>query len=778
MPDRRRLPALIGLAVIVEFQLELAFLIDGGTPYRALVSLILVALGVAVVAGRWYPLTGVLTVFSAVALLPMLSETYYEELFIPFATPFVASYWLGLRATRWELVVGIPLATALCVVATAPYDENAAFTSGIFTAVISVGAPVLVGRLLRSRAALNRALREKARQLERHREDAADRAVVDERTRIAGELHDVVAHALSAMTVQATGARRLTLTRPELAREAFCAIETTGREALDELRRLLGVLRSEETSVSLAPQPSLRHLRSLARRTGAAGLPVALRVEGEPRELAAGLDVTAYRVIQEALLAAREQGGAGRADVRVAYRGDLLELEIRDDGATVGARPLTGIRERVLLHGGRFTAGTRRTGGHTVSAALAFDGRTVTGREESAQPKGARPLYLRRLRRVRRPRNVDRLVAGLFAVAAVVEVLLRPEREGPVIANVAVALLYASALLWRRRSPLLALGIALGGALLMDFALTPILNLFVPFAIVLACTYATGAHREGRASYAGLVLAVVGLEAVQVAMGPQAFADYFFAALIGAVAWGAGRMVRSRTRLAAELHEATARLAEAGEDEQRLAAVDERRRIAREMHDVVAHSISVMVVQAGGARRILERDAGRAVEAATRIERTGREALGEMRHLLGMLSDGTDRAALAPQPTLGEIGELVARARAAGLPAVLDVRGERQPLSAGLDLAAYRIVQEGLTNAMKHAPGAVTIVTVSWAPHDLALEIRNAANGAVTSSGGHGLTGMAERVRLYGGELQAGPANGGWRVSARLPLAERKELVG
>jgi len=787
VPDRRRLPALIGLAVILEFQLELALLIDGGTPHRALAALILVALGVAVVAGRWYPLTGLLTVFSAVALLPMLSETYYEELFIPFATPFVASYWLGLRATRWELVVGIPLATALCIVATAPYDEDAAITSGIFTAVISVGAPVLVGRLLRSRAALNRALREQARQLERHRADAAGRAVVDERARIAGELHDVVAHALSAMTVQATGARRLTLNRPELAREAFAAIETTGREALDELRRLLGVLRSEETRVSLAPQPSLRHLRSLTRRTSAAGLPVALRVEGEPRELAAGLDVTAYRVIQEALLAAREQGDAGRADVRVAYRAELLELEIRDDGASVGARPLTGIRERVLLHGGRFMAGARRSGSHTVSAALAFDGHSVTAREESGpesaadrlvarlpgrrrEHKSARHLYLR-------PRNVDRLVAGLFAVAAVVEVLVRPEREGPVVANVAVALLYASALLWRRRSPLLALGIALGGALLMDFALTPILNLFVPFAIVLACAYATGAHREGRASYVGLALTVIGLEAVQAAIGPRVFADYFFAALIGAVTWGAGRMVRSRTRLAAELHEATARLAEAGEDEQWLAAVDERRRIAREMHDVVAHSISVMVVQAGGARRILERDAGRAVEAATRIERTGREALGEMRHLLGMLSDGADRAALAPQPTLAEIGELVARARAAGLPAVLDVRGERQPLSAGLDLAAYRIVQEGLTNAMKHAPGAVTTVTVSWTPHDLALEIRNAANGGVTSSGGHGLTGMAERVRLYGGDLQAGPADGGWRVSAHLPLTDNKQLV-
>ena len=141
--------------------------------------------------------------------------------------------------------------------------------------------------------------------------------------------------------------------------------------------------------------------------------------------------------------------------------------------------------------------------------------------------------------------------------------------------------------------------------------------------------------------------------------------------------------MRARTRLAAELHEATARLAEAGEDEQRLAAVDERRRIAREMHDVVAHSMSVMVVQAGGARRILDRDPARALEAATRIERTGREALGEMRHLLGVLQRRRRAAALAPQPTLAEIGELVARARAAGLPAVLDVRGERRAAAGG-----------------------------------------------------------------------------------------------
>ena len=194
------------------------------------------------------------------------------------------------------------LGAALGLAATVPQERpESTFTGSAFTVVVVLVAPVLVGRLLRSRAALNRALREKAALLERRRVDAAGRAVVDERTRIAGELHDVVAHALSAMTVQATGARRLTLTRPALARDAFGAIETAGREALDELRRLLGVLRREDAELTLAPQPSLRHARSLARRTTAAGLPVTLRVEGEERELPVGLDVTAYRVVQDAL---------------------------------------------------------------------------------------------------------------------------------------------------------------------------------------------------------------------------------------------------------------------------------------------------------------------------------------------------------------------------------------------------------------------------------------------------------------------------------------------
>jgi signal transduction histidine kinase len=248
-----------------------------------------------------------------------------------------------------------------------------------------------------------------------------------------------------------------------------------------------------------------------------------------------------------------------------------------------------------------------------------------------------------------------------------------------------------------------------------------------------------------------------------------------------------GRVVRSRTRLTERLHEAAARLAEQQADEAHRAAGEERRRIAREMHDLVAHSMSVMVVQAGGARRILARDAGRALEAAVRIERTGREALTEMRHLLGVLHPGAEHPALAPQPTLAELDALVERARAAGLPAVLLQRGERHALPAGLDLAAYRIVQEGLTNALKHAGGAPTEVTVEWHERAIALEVRDRGatlvNGDGCSQGipargdrpgaGHGLVGMRERVRLYGGELETGPhPDGGWRVRATLPCGQ------
>jgi len=198
------------------------------------------------------------------------------------------------------------------------------------------------------------------------------------------------------------------------------------------------------------------------------------------------------------------------------------------------------------------------------------------------------------------------------------------------------------------------------------------------------------------------------------------------------------------------------------------------------MHDVVAHSVSMMVVQAGGARRILDLDAARAVAAAELIEQTGREALAEMRRLLGVLHPG-EHAEYTPQPTLGELDALVERTRAAGVPVALAVEGERRELPAGVDLAAYRVVQEALTNVVKHGGGAPTDVHVHYRAD--AVEIRIAdrgdgARGTELEGSGHGLVGMRERVRMYGGELRAGErAGGGFEVAVRLPLEGEEEAA-
>jgi len=241
------------------------------------------------------------------------------------------------------------------------------FTGGI---IIACG-PILLGRVIRSRSDLNATLRAKAEQLRRARMDETERAALEERRRIAGELHDVVAHAMSAMVIQAGGARRLAQKDPGRARDAFVAVEETGREALTEIRRLLGVLRHQDDEIALAPQPSLRHLAALVRRVEAAGLPVELRIDGEERPLPPGVDLTAYRLVQEALGGALEQGAAGRAEVLVRYRPDGVDLEGTDDGADgSGPRTLAGVRERVSLYGGQLHAGRRRSGGHAVRAKL------------------------------------------------------------------------------------------------------------------------------------------------------------------------------------------------------------------------------------------------------------------------------------------------------------------------------------------------------------------------------------------------------------------------
>ncbi len=233
--------------------------------------------------------------------------------------------------------------------------------------------------------------------------------------------------------------------------------------------------------------------------------------------------------------------------------------------------------------------------------------------------------------------------------------------------------------------------------------------------------------------------------------------------LIGC-AWGAGRFVRRQDLLLAALaREQAAR--------ERAAIADERARLARELHDVVAHGVTTMVVQAEAGESLLVRDPERAREAFVSITSSGRQALAELRRMLGLLRSADGERALGPQPGLAQLQALVEEMREVGLPVELTIEGQTRPLPAGVDLSAYRIVQEALTNTLKHAGPARARVTVRYRTDDVELEMlddgRRSTNG---SQGGHGIAGMRERVRLYGGTLETGRRDdGGFTVRARLP---------
>ncbi|MEP7055191.1 MAG: sensor histidine kinase [Actinomycetota bacterium] len=251
--------------------------------------------------------------------------------------------------------------------------------------------------------------------------------------------------------------------------------------------------------------------------------------------------------------------------------------------------------------------------------------------------------------------------------------------------------------------------------------------------------------------------------------------------IIFVTAWVLGDNLQTRRRYVAELEVKAERLERDRAQDAQKAVAEERSRIARELHDVVAHNVSVMVVQAGGARRTLDRDPARAREVIESIEATGRQALTEMRRLLGVLrADDEATDARAPQPGVSRLDDLVEHVRSAGMPVKLRVQGSPVELAAGVDLSAYRIVQEALTNALKHAGPASAEVLLRYGLTDLQVTVRDNGRGSAAAltrtprngdAAGHGLAGMRERVSLFGGVLHAGPLRGGgYQVVATLPL--------
>jgi signal transduction histidine kinase len=345
--------------------------------------------------------------------------------------------------------------------------------------------------------------------------------------------------------------------------------------------------------------------------------------------------------------------------------------------------------------------------------------------------------------------------------------------EGPLWFDVLAMLAIILPLFFRRRFPFgapVAVGAAIAASSFVDGHLIPsglITNLAAISAFVLM-----GMLRDRTQAIAGFAYGL-GVAAIVIHNDPNAgVSNFVFVSLVDAIAWTIGLLV-SRKFHEADLARERALKAERDREERaRLAVSDERARIARELHDVVGHSVSVMTVQASAARRLLRPHQEKEREALLVVEQTGREALAEMRRVVGVLRRPEESPALAPQPTLEQIERLVENTREAGLPVDLRIEGEPVQLPAGLDLTAYRLVQEGLTNTLKHARAQRAEVVVRYEDGYVELTVSDDGQGGGNGGGGgHGLVGMRERVSVYGGELEAGRrAGGGFRLRARLPV--------
>ncbi|HEY3184976.1 MAG TPA: histidine kinase [Gaiellaceae bacterium] len=619
---------------------------------------------------RRFPFAAPVFIFVAVAVLTVArSEAVRDGAGVTLFALVLAFWIVGARNERNQALaaaaVGFAAVAVLADRAAAPeVRANPPFPGGavqmgsfeveVLFLVPIVAALALGAYVLRARERRASVLEERTARLERDREEEARAAVAAERRRIARDLHELIVHGVSVMTVQAGAARVLLDEEPGRAREPLLAIEEAGRQTLAETRRLLGMLRTDDDEATLAPVPELAEL----------ALPEPVETAVAPEE-----------------------------------RGEV-------DGAG------------------------------TLLRRYAFD-----------------------------------VLIVLVAVVSEIEIFVISV-PGPTAVLIPAVLLWTLPLLWRRRFPLAApacvfavltasafFGDAVGGDV------TSAVPLFLAFWVV-------GYDNDRNQLLAGLALGFASLVVIADQDVRLETGDTVSAIVTsGAVALVA-YVLRRRARRATAFEERAARLEREREEQARAAVAAERRRIARDLHDVIAHSISVMTVQAGAARLVLAEEPERAREPLLAVEQTGRQSLAEMRRLVGFLRPHETDAAPAARASLAALTDLLGQVRTAGLPVELAVDGEQRELPPGIELAAYRIVQEALTNARKHGSPTRATVALHYGPGALEIEVANDIRGRTTRNGtGHGLVGMRERVALYRGELEAGPREGrGFVVRARLPV--------
>ncbi len=368
--------------------------------------------------------------------------------------------------------------------------------------------------------------------------------------------------------------------------------------------------------------------------------------------------------------------------------------------------------------------------------------------------------------------TVDLLFASFEDVANVEDFTLRLVGDFPIAAYFVLAA-GSAVLYWRRRHPLVVLGVGLVLSLFWAGASYP----GEPGIAILVSLYSVGRHvADDRYSFGGVavILALVGVSALS---GAETAAVIGLDLVMAALPWYVGRRVRIRGEFLTIVQERAAHLERERVADAQRAVAEERARIARELHDVVAHRVSLMTVQAGAAKTVAADDPAAALRAMEAVEQAGREALGELRHLLGVLRPGTDGNGPGPLPGLAEVPRLVEQLRGAGLDVSLTADAVPTDVPARVDLSGYRIIQEALTNVLKHAgPGARAEVRLSTDNNAVVIEVVDTGSGGtILPRSGHGIVGMRERALLLGGSFDAGPRpDGGFHVDARLPIGKEQ----
>lgn len=685
---------------------------------------------------------------------------------------FVAVYSVGAYGGRLELLCGLPLPLAALAVHNLLWPSGTPLTTTLpFIAAFVVGLPALAGGLVREHRAMVVRLEQQTSELMAERAARARHALSTERLRISRELHQVVAATVRRLLTLVADAETATADR---GLQAVTEVEHVARQGLSQMRQQLGALSQPDTPTPAGPL-GLDAALDQARMRG-----VVIHRSGLPgASLPATAELAASRTVE--LLV----GDRRKSEIDVALQPDGLELTLNGHGRSdLEPSTLVALRERVRLAGGRLDERSPassprikvwlpvRAGPPAPPATPAAPAPPATPAEPVAAPTGRRVGRLATL-------PWPAVLAAIFYAFIEIELQRRALPARDRLVDIVAGLAVSIPLAWCRSRPLIAAAASLLATLALSLRLAPVSSTTSATTIYIILPFCVAAFSGVRPALAGLAICLAALLAdgwlslasiTSIADAATTVAPF----VLGA--WVAGRVLHARSRLALELHETNHRLAEERDATAREVVMEERQRLARDLHDVVGHSLTVIVLQAGAARRVWRTDRATALASLANAARVARGALTE--HLQSLDALPTVAATASAGRGLGP-DRLVEMARLAGVDLQVRVEGRKAALSPAADVALHRVVQEALTNALKHAPGREVTLVIRYSRHGMEVDISNQdlePDGRLLSASaeghGRGLPGMRERIESCGGSLQWERRAGRFRIQAQVPVLD------